>query len=139
MDEKVSRQAFSVVRKTTPAEKSFRAERTFGRAIEECIPVNSLLARVRRNGIDPGSARRIAVPMGLDMTHLAELARIINFLSLGINNGADPLASHLHDAVALLRSIDHRESIFYGMRHRLFAIDIFAGSASVYENFAMLM
>src|SRR5260370_6509661 len=139
VDKEVSWQTFSVVGKTSPAEEPFRAERTLGRAIQECVPVDGLLARVRRNGIDPGPARRIAVPVGLNVTHLTELARIINFLSLGINNGADSLASNLHNPVALLRGFDHGESVFYGVRHWLFAIDVFACSSGIYENFAMLM
>ena len=139
MNEKISGQALAVIRETAPPEEPFRTERPLGRAIKERRPVNRLLVRVRRDGIDPRAARRIAVPMGFDVIHVAKSSRVENFFCLSVNNGRNPLTADLHNPICLLCRLNHRKPVFNRVRHRLFAIDVLAGGACIHKNFAVLM
>src|SRR5579863_4513232 len=56
VNEQVAGQTFAVVGVAAPAEKACRVERPFGRAYQECIPVDGLLARIGRNSIHPCAA-----------------------------------------------------------------------------------
>ena len=58
---------------------------------------------------------------------------------MGVEDGGDTLAPDLHDAVGLLCGVNHGEAVFYGVGHGLFTVDVFAGSAGIDENSAMLM
>src|SRR6266700_8107643 len=116
MNKKISGEAFAVVSETAPAEKPLGTECTLGRAVQERIPVNGLFAGIRRNGIYPGAAWRIAVPVGLNVADVAEPAGVVNLLGLRVDDGRDALAADLHDAVGFLRGFDHGESVFHGVR-----------------------
>src|SRR5947209_18831179 len=107
MDEEVAPEALAVVSETAPAEKAFRAEGAFGSAVEERGPVDRLFAGVGWNWIDPGAAGRITIPIRLDCVNFAEFAGVINLLGTFIENRRDPLASNLHDAIVLLRRLQH--------------------------------
>src|SRR5207247_3874706 len=100
---------------------------------------DGLLARVGWNGIDPCAAWRVTVPIGYDGINITELAGVVEFLALRVHNGRHSLAADLHDAVRLLRCCDHGKAIFDRMRHRLFAIDIFASGAGVFKHMTMRM
>src|SRR5438309_8875204 len=113
MNKKISGEAFAVVSETAPAEKSLGTECALGRTVQERIPVNGLFTGIRRNGIYPGAARRIAVPMGLNVTDVAEPAGVVNLLGLRVDDGRHTLAADLHDAVGFLRSFYHGEAVFY--------------------------
>jgi len=58
---------------------------------------------------------------------------------MSIEDRGHALASDLHDAVSLLRRLDHRETVFDRMGHRFFAIDILASGARIHEHLSMLM
>ena len=49
------------------------------------------------------------------------------------------MAADLHNAIRLVRGIDHGETIIDGVRHWLLTIDIFAGGTRVHENPPMLV
>src|SRR6516164_4124563 len=87
MHKKISGQAFPIILKASPAKKSHRIEGTLRRTIQEGSPVNRLLAGVRRNRVDPSSARGVSVPIGFNRTHLAEFPGVIDFLGSGVKNG----------------------------------------------------
>ena len=98
-----------------------------------------MLAGIWRDGVDPRSAGRIAIPVGLDAIHISELAGIVDFFGMGVEDGGDTLAPDLHDAVGLLCGVNHGEAVFHVVGHGLFTVDVFAGSAGIHENSAMLM
>src|SRR5438045_6757502 len=110
-----------------------------GGAVDECVPVDGLRAGVGRNGIDPGAAGGIAIPVSVDGSDFAELAGIVNLLGFGVEDRTDALAADRDHALVLVRGVDHRESVFDGVRHRLLAIHIFAGRDRVFEVVAMLV
>src|SRR5580658_361528 len=74
VNEQVAAQALAVVGEAAPAEKTYRIEGPLGSAAEKRVPVDRLLTRVGRNGINPSAAGAVAVPIGLDGGDLAELA-----------------------------------------------------------------
>src|SRR6266581_2783339 len=110
-----------------------------GCAADESIPVNRFFAGVGRDGIDPGAAGRIAVPVRVDGKNFTELARIVNLFRLGVEDGADALAADGDHAIVLVRGFHHGESVFDGVRHGLLAVTVFAGGASIFENVPVLV
>src|SRR4029077_2697312 len=56
VDEEIAAQALAVVFVAAPAEEANGIERDLGGVAEERVPIDSFLAGVRRNGIDPGAA-----------------------------------------------------------------------------------
>src|ERR1700682_2007167 len=92
VDEEVAAEAFAVIGVAPPAEEAHGIEGALGSVAEESVPVDSFFAGIGRNVIDPGAARRIAVPIGVDGEDFAEFAGIVNFFGLGVKNGADALA-----------------------------------------------
>src|SRR5271169_5953966 len=48
-------------------------------------------------------------------------------------------AANLHDAISLSYCIHHREAVLHIARHRLVAVDVLPGRASVHHHSAMLM
>ena len=98
-----------------------------------------LFAGVGRNGIDPGAAGRIAIPVSVDGEDFAELAGIVNLFGLGVEHGTDALAADGDHAIVLVRGLHHGESVFDGVRHGLLAVDVFAGGAGIFEDVAMLV
>ena len=139
MHKKIAGQAFPIIRKATPPEEASRVKRTLRSADEKLVPVDGLLARVRRNGIDPRAARRVAVRRAFDEEHIAEGSRCIKFASLLVDDGTHALAANLHDAISFLHSVHHGEAIFDVVRHRLLAIHILARGTGVDYNAAMLV
>ena len=130
---------FAVVGEAAPAEEACGVKGPLRRAHEKCVPVDGLLAGVGRNRINPGAARRVAIGRAFDEEHVAERARCVDFARLLVDDRADALAADLHNAISLLHRIDHGEAIFHGVRHRLFAVDVFAGGAGIHHDAAMLM
>src|SRR5206468_519562 len=94
---------------------------------------------IGRDGIDPGAAGGIAIPVGIDGKDLAKLAGIVNLFGLGVEDRTDALAADLNHAIVFVRGLDHGESVFDGVRQGLLAIDVFAGGAGIFENVAMLV
>src|ERR1700737_4073964 len=139
MNEKVARQALSIVRKTAPTEEARGVKGALGRAVQKGVPVDGLFACVGRNRVDPSATGAVAVRVGLNHENVTESSGGINFLGFRVEDGTDPLAAYLDHAICLLRRIDHGESIFYGMGHWLFAIDVFASEAGVDKQLAMLV
>src|SRR5271169_2929575 len=139
MDKEIAAETFSIVGKTAPAEETDRIEGNARRSGEKGAPVKVLIVDPRRNGINPGAAGGVAVPVGLNAAHFAELAGGINLSGLLVEDRADALATDLQDAVVLLRSGDHSETLVHGMGERLLAIDVFAGSEGVHHDAAVLM
>ncbi len=127
MHEQVPGKALAVVAETPPAKKAHGIERPFRRRPQKRIPVDGLLAGIRRNGINPGASGRVAVPLRVNGVHLAQPSRGKNLSRLGVEDGADALAAGLEDAPTGLNRVDHREAVGHGVGHGLFAIDIFAG------------
>ena len=72
MHEQVAGQSLAVVGEATPAEEPGRVERPLGCVSQKRIPIDSLLARVGRNGIDPGAAGRVPVGRAFDEEHVTE-------------------------------------------------------------------
>src|SRR5580693_3038073 len=110
VNEQVAAQALAVVGEAAPAEKTHRIERPLGRAAKKRGPVDRFLTGVWRDGINPGPAGAVAVPIRLDRGHLAELARVVDLFGFGIKNRANALAADLDDAIGLVRGFDHRET-----------------------------
>src|SRR5579864_2426837 len=98
MNEEVSGEPFAVVGKAAPPEKPLRTEWPLGRPHQELVPIYGLLARIRRNRINPGATWRIAVPMRFDVIHVAQLAGIVDLLGACIHDRAHALAADLHNA-----------------------------------------
>src|ERR1700693_54885 len=107
MDKQVAGQALAVVREAAPAKKADGVEWPFGRIPEKRGPVDGLLAGVRWNGVDPGPAGRVAVPIGFDLKHVTQLSRVGDLLGFGIEDRTHPLAADLNHAAGLVCSIDH--------------------------------
>src|SRR3954470_9140220 len=82
----VSRQSLAVIGEAAPAEKPHRVKRPLRRIAEESIPINRLLARIRRNRIDPRAAWRVAVPVTLNVIHIAKLATVIQLFGLRVHD-----------------------------------------------------
>ena len=139
MDEEITAQAFAIIGVAAPAEEADGIEGALGRGAEEGVPVDGFFAGVGRNGLDPGAAGGIAVPVSVDGEDLAELAGIVNLFGFGVKDGADTLAADCDHAIGFVGGFDHGESIFDGVRHWLLAIDVFAGGAGVFEDVAMLV
>ena len=139
VDEEIAAESLAVVGEAAPAEESHGIEGVLGGAVDECVPVDGLRAGVGRNGIDPGAAGRIAIPVSIDGSDFAELAGIVNLLGFGVEDRTDALAADCDHALVLVRGFDHGESVFDGVRHGLLAINIFAGGDSVFEDVAMLV
>ncbi len=66
-------------------------------------------------------------------------AGVVNLFRLGVENGTDALAADADHALVLVRGLHHGETIFYRMRHGLFAVDVFAGGDGVFEDVPMLV
>ncbi len=139
MDEQISAQPRTIVGELSPAEEALRVERPLGRILEKSIPIDGLRARVRRNGVDPCPARRIAVEMRIDRVHLAHSPRSINLRGLSVENRADPLAAGLEDSLAGLDSFHHRKSVGHIVRHRLLAIDVLARRHGIQRHAPVMM
>src|SRR5437763_14613473 len=86
VDEQIACEAFAVIGETAPAEKPHWIELPLGRVPEESIPIDGLLARIRRNWVDPRAAWRVAVPVTLNVIHLAEFPAVEEILRLRIND-----------------------------------------------------
>ena len=59
---------------------------------------------------------------------------LIKFAGLGAEHGTDALRADLHDAIIFLRCGDHLEALGDGVRHGLFAVDVFAGVAGIDDD-----
>ncbi len=139
MDEQIAGQAFAVIGEAAPAEESRRVKRPLRRAHQKSIPVDGLLAGVRRNRINPCATRRVAVRRSLDVEHVAKRPRRIDSPRLLIDDGTHALAAHLQDAISLAHRLNHGEAVLHGMRHRLFAVHVLARGARIHHNAAMLV
>src|SRR5207245_7590282 len=67
------------------------------------------------------------------------LAGVEDLFRLGIKDGTDALAADSDHAFIFLRGLDHGESVFGGMRHRLLAIDVFAGGTGILKDLEMVV
>ena len=139
VNEEIAAEALAVVGEAAPAEEADGIEGDFGSVAEERVPVDGLFAGVGRNGIDPGAAGRIAVPVSVDGEDFAEFAGIVNLFGLGVEDGTDALAADRDHAIVFVRGLDHGESVFDGVRHGLLAVDVFAGGAGIFEDVAVLV
>src|SRR5208337_1614230 len=117
-------QAGPVIPVAAPTEEARRIEGALWRAIEPSVPIDGLLAGVRRNRIHPGAAVAIPVPRRLDGVHLPQLAGIPDLLRFGIENRTHALAADLTDAVVLLDSLDHGQPVLHTVGHGFFAVDV---------------
>ena len=124
--EQIRGNAAGVIPVTAPAEKALQAVRVVGSRPEELFPVHCIRRRVRRNGIDPGAARGVAIVGGADHRDLPERPALDELFRFELGGGANALASDLVDAVALLRSGDDLEAFVDRVGHRLFDVDVFA-------------
>src|SRR6266568_354941 len=107
VNKQVATQPLAVIRKTPPAEEAHRVKGTLRCAVEKRIPVDSRFIRIRSNRIHPGTARTVAVPVCLDRRDLSQPARVIDFLSLGVEDRTDALAANLHDAISFVSCRHH--------------------------------
>src|SRR3954470_2822294 len=82
VNKQVSRQSLAVIGEAAPAEKPHWVKRPLGRIAQESVPINRLLACIRRNRIDPRAAWRVAVPVTLNVIHIAQLASVIQLFGL---------------------------------------------------------
>ena len=139
MNKEVTGQAFAVVCKTAPAEEPGGIKWSLRRAVQKGVPVDRLFVCVWWNRVDPSTASGVAVRIRLNHEYFTESSRVINFLRFSIEDGTDPLAADLDDAICLLSRFDHGESILHGMGHRFFAINVLAGGAGIGNHFAMLV
>ena len=137
--EQISAESLAVVGEAAPAEEADGIEGELGRVAEEGIPVDGLFTGVGRNGIDPGAAGRVAIPVSVDGEDFAQFAGIVNLFRFRVEHGTHALAADSDHAFMFLRGFDHGESVFDEMRHRLLAVDVFAGSAGVFEDVAVLV
>src|SRR5438105_142234 len=139
VNKEVTRQAFAIICKAAPAEESNGVKGTFGRTIQKSIPINRLFAGVRGNRVDPSAARAVAVRIRLDHANVAKLPRVEDFLGFCVEDTANSLAANLQDAICLLHCVYHGKSIFHGVRHRFFAIDVFSCGTGIHNHPAMLV
>src|SRR5580698_6355640 len=116
---KIARHAFAVVRETSPAKEPHHVEWALWSISQESLPIDILLARVRRNGIDPSARGRVAVGMTFNVGNLAQPSRRINLLRLPVNDFAHSLAARLKYPLVCLHCFYHRKAIGYVVRHRL--------------------
>ena len=139
MDEEIATEAFAVVGEAAPAEEADGIEGALGCTVEESGPVDGLVTGIGWNGVNPGSARRVAVPVGVDGEDFAEFAGIVNLFGFGVEHGADALAADADHPIVFVGGFEHGEPVFDGVRHRLLAVDVFAGGAGVLKNVTMLV
>src|SRR5579862_5651169 len=71
VDEEIAAESLAVVGEAAPAEEADGIEVVGRRAADESLPIDGLRAGVRRNGINPGAAGRVAVPIRIDREDLA--------------------------------------------------------------------
>src|ERR1700736_6236908 len=65
VNEKISSKAFAIIGVAAPAEEADGIESVLGRVSKKRIPIDSFFAGIGGNGIDPGAAGRIAVPVSV--------------------------------------------------------------------------
>src|SRR5262249_53526964 len=81
--EEIATESLSVVGETAPTEEANRIEGLLWGAPQERIPIDGLLAGIRRDGIDPRAAGGVTVPISVDGINVPEFAGVINLFRLG--------------------------------------------------------
>ncbi len=106
-------------------------ERNLGSIVEPGIPIEGLRRKIERRRIFPRAGWIVASQREFHHLDVADCAAFVEFIGLGAEHGTDALRADLHDAIVLLRGVDHGKSVGDIVRHGLLAIDVFAGVAGV--------
>src|SRR6266568_2805268 len=135
VNEQISRDAGAVLFPAAPARENLGIKFALRHVALPGVPIDCGRRRIRRRRIFPGAGGVVAAERALHQSECADNAAREKLFCFCANHRAHALRSDLHDASRFLRGGHHRNAVGGGMRHRLFAINVFARADGIDDNF----
>src|SRR6267143_5994383 len=103
------------------------------------VPIEICERKIGWRRIFPGAGGIVAAVGALDESDSADDAASEKFFGFGADDGTYALRTDLHDAAGFFSGSDHGDAVGGRMRHRFFAVDVFAGVDGVHHHLLVPM